>query len=78
MSTAVRKKYLAFLDHIVADATRYMMAKKATRKVSVPRPKSAYSQISKMNYAKDSAEYKITSIDPLTDCRCTSSMDIYS
>ena len=65
MSTAVRKKYLAFLDHIVADATRYMLAKKATRKVSIPRPKSAYSQISKMNYAKDSAEYKITSIDPL-------------
>ena len=65
MSTTVRKKYLAFLDHIVADATRYMMAKKATRKVSVPRPKSAYSQISKMNYAKESAEYKITSIDPL-------------
>ena len=65
MSTTVRKKYLAFLDHIVADATRYMMAKKATRKVSVPRPKSAYSQIAKMNYAKESAEYKVTSIDPL-------------
>ena len=65
MSTTVRKKYFAFLDHIVADATRYMMAKKATRKKSVPRPKSAYSQISKMNYAKESAEYKITSIDPL-------------
>jgi hypothetical protein len=65
MSIAVRKKYLAFLEHIVADATRYMMAKKATRKVSVPRPKSAYSQIAKMNYAKESAEYKITSIDPL-------------
>ena len=65
MSTTVRKKYLAFLEHIVADATRYMMAKKATRKVSVPRPKSAYSQIAKMNYAKESAEYKITSIDPL-------------
>ena len=65
MSTTVRKKYLAFLEHIVADATRYMMAKKATRKVSVPRPKSAYSQIAKMNYAKESAEYKVTSIDPL-------------
>ena len=65
MSAAVRKKYLAFLEHIVADATRYMMAKKATRKVSVPRPKSAYSQIAKMNYAKESAEYKVTSIDPL-------------
>jgi len=65
MSTAVRKKYLAFLEHIVADATRYMMAKKATRKVSVPRPKSAYSQIAKMNFAKESKEYKITSIDPL-------------
>ena len=65
MSTTVRKKYLAFLERIVADATRYMMAKKATRKVSVPRPKSAYSQIAKMNYAKESAEYKITSIDPL-------------
>jgi len=65
MSTTVRKKYLAFLEHIVADATRYMMAKKATRKVSVPRPKSAYSQIAKMNYAKESKEFKITSIDPL-------------
>ena len=65
MSTTVRKKYLAFLDHIVSDATRYMMSKKATRKKSVPRPKSAYSQISKMNYAKESSEYKITSIDPL-------------
>jgi hypothetical protein len=65
MAVPARKRYLEFLQHIIDDTTRFMMAKKATRKVSVPRTKSAYAQISKLQYLKESKEFKITSIDPL-------------
>jgi len=65
MAVPVRKRYLEFLQHIVDDTTRFIMAKKATRKVSLPRTKSAYAQISKLQYLKESKEFKIVSIDPL-------------
>jgi hypothetical protein len=65
MAVPVRKRYLEFLQHIIDDTTRFMMAKKATRKISLPRTKSAYAQVSKLQYLKESKEFKITSIDPL-------------
>jgi hypothetical protein len=65
MPVPVRKKYLEFLQHIIDDTTRFVMAKKATRKTSKPRTKTAYAQVSKLQYLKESKEFKITSIDPL-------------
>ena len=65
MAVPVRKRYLEFLQHIIDDTTRFIMAKKATRKTSKPRTKSAYAQVSKLQYLKESKEFKITSIDPL-------------
>ena len=35
MAVPVRKRYLEFLQHIIDDTTRFMMAKKATRKTSI-------------------------------------------
>ena len=57
MSVPTRKKYLEFLQHIVDDTTRFVMAKKATRKTSKPRTKSAYAQVSKLQYLKESKEF---------------------
>ena len=65
MPVPVRKKYLEFLQHVVDDTNRFVMAKKATRKTSKPRTKSAYAQVSKLQFLKESKEFKITSIDPL-------------
>ena len=65
MPVPTRKKYLEFLQHIVDDTNRFVMAKKATRKTSKPRTKSAYAQVSKLQYLKESKEFKVTSIDPL-------------
>ena len=65
MPVPTRKKYLEFLQHIIDDTTRFVMAKKATRKTSKPRTKSAYAQVSKLQYLKESKEFKVTSIDPL-------------
>ena len=62
MAVPVRKRYLEFLQHIIDDTTRFMMAKKATRKISLPRTKSAYAQVSKLQYLKESKEFKITSL----------------
>lgn len=59
-----RKKYLKLVQSIVDDAERYVLSKKATRKPSKPKVKTADKQVAKLNYAKDSAEHKLTSINP--------------
>lgn len=60
-----RKKYLAFLTSLVDDAKKYMLSKKAKRKVSVKGPKSADRQVAKVNYLKESPEFKLTSVNPM-------------
>jgi len=59
-----RKAYLAFLNEMVSDAERYMQKKKALR-VSKPKVRSAEKQVAKVNYLKESAEYKVSSINPM-------------
>jgi len=59
-----RKKYLKLVQLIVHDAERYVLSKKATRKPSKPKVKTADKQVSKLIFASDSAEHKITSINP--------------
>jgi len=63
-SVPQRKKYFAFVSAMVSDADKYVLSKKAQRKPSKPRVKSADKQVKKLNFAKDSAEFKLTSIDP--------------
>lgn len=59
-----RKKYLTFLETIVSDAEKYMATKKAVRKPRKKKTVSAGAQVAKVQYLKDSAEFKVASIDP--------------
>jgi len=64
MTIKKRKELLVVLKSIVSDAEKYMSAKKVTRK---PRKKKAVSSaqiVSKVKYLKESAEYKVASVDP--------------
>jgi hypothetical protein len=63
-SVPERKKYLEFLNQIVNDADKYMASKKALRATRKPKVKTADKQVEKLNFAKDSKEYKLTSITP--------------
>tara|TARA_R110000764_G_scaffold4541_25_gene18660 strand:+ start:2842 stop:3942 length:1101 start_codon:yes stop_codon:yes gene_type:complete len=65
MTLPKRKKMLAFVNELIADAERYIMGKKAVRKTSKPRVKTADRQIVKLNFLKESNEFKLTSINPM-------------
>jgi len=64
MPVRSRKHYMQFLIQIVSDAEKYMTAKKATRKSRTPKVKTADKQVEKVQFLKDSNEFKIASIDP--------------
>lgn len=64
MSVPTRKKYLAFIQKITSDAERYVLLKKVARKPSKPKVKTADKQVSQLVYAKESAEFKLNSINP--------------
>lgn len=61
-----RKQLLGIVQTIVSEAEKYIASKKATAKVRVAKVKSADLIVSKMKYAKDSAEYKVSSVNPAT------------
>lgn len=63
-SVPKRKQYLKIVTKICDDAQKYLLSKKAVRKPSKPRVKTADKQVAKLNYAKESSEFKITSINP--------------
>lgn len=65
MKPIQRKRYMNFVSSIVEDAYKYMNKKKAVRRVSKPKIKTANQQTSKLNYLKDSTELKVSSIDPV-------------
>jgi len=62
------KKWLrdraAFFGKIVEDAERYGNVAKKTRAVRKPRPVSVEKQLKGLKYQKDSAEFKLASVDP--------------
>ena len=66
MSVPQRRQYLKFIQNILDDCDRYLLSKKAQRKIRKPKVKSSDKQVEKLVYLKDSAEYKITSINPTT------------
>jgi len=53
------------LKGIIEDADRYTLSLKATRKVTVPKPRAAEKQVSKLKYMPRFDEFKLTSINPL-------------
>lgn len=61
-----RKAYYEFIRELVSDAKKYILAKKATRAIRTPRVKTADRQVAKMQYAKTSDEFKLTSINPMS------------
>lgn len=65
MSVRQRKQYLAIIQGIIDDAEKYMASKKAVRKTRVAKPKSAGAQVAKLKYLNESAEFKVTSVDPV-------------
>jgi len=66
MKPARQKVLLAFLIDIRDDIKRYMLNKKATRKTKAPTIMTADRQVSRIKYAKESIEYKIQSINPIS------------
>ena len=66
MSVPRRRQYLKFIQNILDDCDRYLLSKKAQRKIRKPKVKSSDKQVEKLVYLKDSAEHKITSINPTT------------
>jgi hypothetical protein len=64
MKIPQRKQYLKIIQAILDDADSYMASKKAVRKVRKPRVRSAEKQVEKVQYLKESAEFKVTSIPP--------------
>lgn len=65
MTVPQRKKYLGFYTSLIDDIKKYVLGKKATRKTSVKRPKTADRQVAKVSYLKESSEFKLTSINPI-------------
>lgn len=59
-----RKELLKLLTIIISDAEKYMSAKKVVRKPRKKKVVSTTQSVSKVTYLKDSAEYKIVSVDP--------------
>jgi len=64
MTIKKRKEFLKFFETLMADADKYLASKKAQRKPRAVKKPSLGQQIAKVKYMKESAEYKITSIDP--------------
>ena len=50
---------------MLADLEKVKASTKATRKVRVPKAKSADKQVARLNYCKESSEAKLTSITPV-------------
>lgn len=66
LSTKRQNQYLKLLTVIVDDAEKYMLSKKAVRKIRKPTVKSADKQIKDLKFLKDSDEFKLASINPMS------------
>ena len=66
LTLSKRKQLLSIVRAIVSDAEKYIASKKATTSVRKTKVKSSDVIVAKMKYAKDSAEYKVSSVNPAT------------
>lgn len=60
-----KRNYITFLQKLVSDTELLSESKKATRKPRVKKKPAADNQIKAINYQKDSAEFKVSSINPI-------------
>jgi len=65
LTTKQQKSIAEDLNVFLTDTQRYMNNKKAVRRVSAPKIKTADKQISKLKFLKQSKEFMIDSINPL-------------
>ena len=66
LTTAQKNKLYSFIGKIISDVENYMSTKKAARAIRKPKVKSADKQITRLQYNKESSNYQIASINPLT------------
>ena len=59
------KRHYAFLDKVIDDCDRYAQTKKITRKVRTKKAPSKEKLVAKLKFAKDFAQLKLVSIDPV-------------
>jgi hypothetical protein len=59
------KKFVAFIEQIIADANRIVNNSKVTRKPKKAKKISADKLISKLQYKKEDVEFKVVSINPV-------------
>lgn len=61
-TTAKLKKYVSFIENMIADANKFADFKKANRKVSVRKTKPAGEIVAKMKFLKENEEFGLKSI----------------
>lgn len=66
MTLAQRKEYSKLINIIVDDCDKYMQSKKAVRKIRIAKPLTADKQIKGIKFLKESPEFKLTSINPMS------------
>jgi len=59
------RKMINTLDTMIADLESLKNSAKATRAPRVKKPKASEKQVEKLNYSKESIEFKLTSINPV-------------
>ena len=59
------RKMIKTLDSIIADLESLKNSVKATRAPRVKKPKASEKQVEKLNYSKESIDFKLTSINPV-------------
>jgi len=70
MTQPEKQSYFELVDGIITDSIRYMNSKKVKRKTRKPKTKSAIAQIKKLQYLKESKEFKLVSIEPVNIIGC--------
>jgi len=60
-----KTKYLKFLNEMIVDLQKYLETKKAARKPRAKKEKPLIKQVEKVQYQKESSEYKVASISPV-------------
>lgn len=66
LSNTKRKILKTFVCNIISECESYMATKKAARAIRKPKVKTADKQIAKLQYLKESKEYRVASINPLS------------
>lgn len=66
LDIAKRKVLKSFVCGMIEECEKYMATKKASRAVRKPKVKAAIKQIDRLQYLKESKEYRVASVNPLS------------